>query len=313
MRDRESTLSDNISQMKKARTDRVVHVCLFIGLAVAIGIAIFAVALPRDSAAPAGGDGLDTASVASTSAGGQPTLQELAAVVDAMGTRMAAQDAIIHAATIAGLQARVATLEATPSPTTPGPTGAPSAWVAVVGTINITSENDPAVLLSRSLLSTGRITGDPTTPFYHQITSVTGYLQFLGNPGLVTLGTGFPRLTHVERYLVIGRNHNLATFGAAFPALVALGAQTNNNGMSGCQLPNNGISLSVVENYALTTFGTAFGSLRRICGMLHINSNPLLTDFEALRNLTCHGGVWQNNPAYWCQGCPAWLLAKPQC
>ena len=55
-----------------------------------------------------------TPAAASPLAGGQPTLLELAAVVDAMGTRMAAQDATIvsHAATITGLQAQVATHEA---------------------------------------------------------------------------------------------------------------------------------------------------------------------------------------------------------
>ena len=76
---------------------------------------------------------------------------------------------------------------------------------------------------------------------------------------------------------------------------------------------SDGVSLYIWGNPALVTLGTAFRSLRRIPGTLVICGSPLLTDFEALRNLTCHGGVYQNNPSAYCHNCPGWLLSKPWC
>ena len=67
------------------------------------------------------------------------------------------------------------------------------------------------------------------------------------------------------------------------------------------------------NNPALTTLGTAFESLTSLAGQIYFNLNPLLTDFEALRNLRCHGGVWENNPASFCVGCPSWLINLPRC
>ena len=185
----------------------------------------------------------------------------------------------------------VAPTTATPTtaaPTTVAPTTAvPTvAGVASSGDMRIYHSTDPAVL------STGT---------YPVTTSVGGYLQIDTNPGLTTMVDAFPRLTRVERYLQIDSNANLDALGNAFPVLVELGTDSN------------GASLRVYNNAALQGFGTAFASLRRIPGTLYIQNNPLLTDWEALRHLECHGGVYQNSPTSHCQNCPTWLLAKPRC
>ena len=179
----------------------------------------------------------------------------------------------------------------TGSPTTSTPTTSPTssptvAGVAHSGDITIASSTDPAVL---------------STANYPVTTSVIGYLLVQRNPGLSTMGNAFGRLVGVEGQLQIESNNALTTLGAAFPVLVELGTA------------GNGISLYVHENPALVTLGTAFASLRRISGTLFINNNRLLTNFEALRQLECHGGVYNNDPWRSCMGCPAWLLALPQC
>ena len=111
----------------------------------------------------------------------------------------------------------------------------------------------------------------------------------------------FPRLTAVEGRLVISDNNQLVTLGNAFPVLDDLG------------IGNSGDSLRVWGNDALRSLGTAFASLRRIPGTLYFSENPLLTDWDALRTLVCHGGAYRNDPTANCQGCPGWLLALPQC
>ena len=161
------------------------------------------------------------------------------------------------------------------------------AGVTHSGYMGISSSTDPAVL------STGT---------YPATTRVDGVLSIDSNPGLTTLDGGFPRLTRIEMDLYIGNNRNLVTLGNAFPVLVEPGTSGG-----------RGVSLYVQSNLALQSLGTAFASLRRIPGTLYVINNPLLTDWEALRNLECHGGAYQNNPALYCVGCPAWLLAKPQC
>ena len=149
-----------------------------------------------------------------------------------------------------------------------------------------------------------------STGIYPITTSVGGRLHISSNPGLTTAENAFPRLTRVQERcaptcawsgLNIELNDNLATLGNAFPALVELGSD------------RNGIALSVSGNSALTTLGSAFASLRRIPGRHRFQNNPLLTDFEALRNVECHGGIFQNFPTPYCQNCPAWLLALPRC
>ena len=183
-----------------------------------------------------------------------------------------------------GASSAPTTATPTPAPTTVAPTTAvPTvAGVASSGDMRIYHSTDPAVL------STGT---------YPVTTSVGGYLQIDTNPGLTTMVDAFPRLTRVEQYLQIDSNANLDALGNAFPVLVELGTDSN------------GASLRVYNNAALQGFGTAFASLRRIPGTLYIQNNPLLTDWEALRHLECHGGVYQNSPTSHCQNCPTWLLA----
>ena len=118
---------------------------------------------------------------------------------------------------------------------------------------------------------------------YLVTTSVTGSLTIDSNAGLTTAGAAFPRLTRVGGYLCIMGNRNLATLGTAFPVLGEFGTHST------------GISLFVYNNAALRSLGTAFASLRRIPGTLLFNDNPLLTDWEALRNLTCHGSPYYSS------------------
>ena len=157
-----------------------------------------------------------------------------------------------------------------------------------------------------------------STGTYPITTRVGGYLEIYLNPqshlqgGLTTLDDGFPRLSYVEQHVDIRANPYLVTLGDAFPALVHIGTENSPNFVGGFTSAT-GMSLYVNGNPLLQSLGSAFASLRRIPGTLRIEDNPLLTDFEALRNLECHGGAYLNNPARYCQGCPTWLLAKPQC
>lgn len=158
-------------------------------------------------------------------------------------------------------------------------------WGTHSGDMVIQYSADPTVLSSGTLPGTTR---------------VTGYLSIYSN-SLTTLGNGLPWLISVGEHLTIGPSDNLVTLGSAFPLLSDLGTD------------GGYVSLIVAGNAALTTLGTAFASLLRIPGTLLIEYNPLLTDWEALRNLECHGGAYLNDTARYCQGCPTWLLAKPQC
>ena len=183
----------------------------------------------------------------------------------------------------------------TPAPTTAYPSATPTVGgVAHSGDIRIVDTNDDPLELS--------------TGTYPVTTSVSGDVNVGNNPGLRTLGNAFPRLTRVDGVVTFWGNDNLATLGTAFPVLVELGTSANNN---------YGRSLVLANNPTLRTLGSAFASLRRISGTVYFNNNPLLTNFEALRNVECHGGMavdqgW-GNPSVYCQGCPAWFLAKPQC
>ena len=68
----------------------------------------------------------------------------------------------------------------------------------------------------------------------------------------------------------------------------------------------------------LTTLGTAFNNIQNIHGELQIQNNPLLTNFEALRGLQCHGSPSGNGTHYYdqrtnCVNCPDWLKNLPRC
>ena len=104
-RDREAALSANISQMKKAWTERVVQVGLFVGLAVVIGIAIYSVALPRD---PADGDTNPVPAFLALAA----RFKAMRAVVGAIGTRGHAAGGRDAAATAAAAAAQAAAAQA---------------------------------------------------------------------------------------------------------------------------------------------------------------------------------------------------------
>ena len=156
---------------------------------------------------------------------------------------------------------------------------------------------------------------------------------YMGNPALTSMNGAFPMLQRVGGGLTVSQaQRRLTSMNGAFPELLEVGggvyvkyndALTSMDGAFPKLLAIRG-GLRVQFNNALTSLGTAFRSLRRIEGMIWFRNNSRLTDFEALRNLTCHGGVYAhaldthfsrtlNDPPYNCQGCPIWLLALPAC
>ena len=101
--------------MKKARTDRVIHAVLFVGLAVAIGIAIYAVAMGGAAeAVPPPPPSPTTAVVAASSAAGEQGGTSLAQLATEFRAAIVAKDATISAlnATVGALATRIAVIEA---------------------------------------------------------------------------------------------------------------------------------------------------------------------------------------------------------
>ena len=200
---------------------------------------------------------------------------------------------------------------------TAAPSSNPTAWTEVIhlGNVDIQNSNDPAALETEYYDSITNVTGFLQIAFnsgfrsmdgtFQNLKRTGGYFSIGYNQGLASTGDAFPRLEQIEGYLNIENNDNLTSLDTAFFDLVQIGTVANPG--------NHGISLYIVSNRLLTTLGTAFRSLRRIDGTLEIHSNPLLTDFEALRNLICHGGVYESDPSRDCQNCPSWLLDKPRC
>ena len=148
---------------------------------------------------------------------------------------------------------------------------------------------------------------------------VGGYITIGRNWYLTSMGTAFSALRRVGYFLEISLNLRLPSLGDAFSALEEVGLSnpgwimirqnaaltTLGDGFAALRMiPRN---LAIQNNHALTSLGTAFRSLRRVVGELYIHDNPLLTDFEALRNLTCHGGISR------CQNCPDWLINLSRC
>ena len=118
-----------------------------------------------------------------------------------------------------------------------------------------------------------------------------GYLYIRSNNNLHTL-TGFGNLASIGGYLYIRSNPSLTITG--FGNLLSI----------------QGI-LSIGYNDNLQTI-TGFGNLASIGDHLNIDNNGNL-DFEPLRGLSCHGGVYSNDPSSYCQGCPQWLIGLPRC
>ena len=144
-----------------------------------------------------------------------------------------------------------------------------------------------------------------------------------GNNALSTFGTAFrsDSLQEVEKAIIIYNNEAVTTLGASFPTIVEIGTdpdgqRENPNNVCtriGGTLTTCFLSLHIQGNAELTTLGTAFGSLRRMYGAILIQNNPRLSDFDALRNLECHNGIYQNDPSTNCENCPNWLINLPGC
>ena len=213
----------------------------------------------------------------------------------------------------------------TPASSEPGASTSPVPTESLaVNNLVIIHSSDPAVLEGEG---------------YEAITSVTGRLYIFNNAAMSTLGAAFQSLVHVGHKVQIEGNPNLISFGTSFQSLLSIGSTR----FTGCNLliRNNvnltslgtafeslvtiggalysGHYLTIDNNPRLASFGTSFRSLTRLTGPIVIrNNNAGLTDFENFRNLTCHGGVYQGNPsaetkAYYCQGCPDWLVNLPTC
>ena len=94
-RDRTASVVANIAQMKKTRSDRMLHVGLLVGVAVAISVAIYAATLPRDAATSADSADSGTTVVSPMAEQSDPALVVLLARVEATEVRMAARDDVI--------------------------------------------------------------------------------------------------------------------------------------------------------------------------------------------------------------------------
>ena len=146
---------------------------------------------------------------------------------------------------------------------------------------------------------------------------VEGNLRISQHVAATTLGTGRHPLpskrSRVERRIRICANGVVATLGASFSSLVHMGRDPARDGRAKlCERLGrcSDAALEIINDPVLTTLGTAFASLRQIHGNIEFR-NPLLTNFEARRNLECHNGVRSNSPSTNCVNCPDWLLPPP--
>lgn len=78
-------------------------------------------------------------------------------------------------------------------------------------------------------------------------------------------------------------------------------------------LDADGVSLRIERNYKLQSLGSGFPVLTQLVGKLFIQSNPYLTDFSGLDNLSCHGGIYLGDPSRYCQNCPDRIINLPRC
>ena len=120
------------------------------------------------------------------------------------------------------------------------------------------------------------------------------YLYVYQNIALTSFGSAFSNLTTIGGYLDIRANGALTTLGSAFSSLATVGGH-----------------LTIYSDHPLTSLGTAFSNLTEVHGYIHIRANPRLSNFETLRNLRCHGGVYTNDPSNYCQNCPSRLINLP--
>ena len=203
------------------------------------------------------------------------------------------------------------TLSPTDSPTTstptPSPTPSPSLSPNPSTTLSPPTPSPPTLRFVEDNYSAKPVStlysGDlaingvfPNTPSnYPRLTSVTNGHMFIDrNPALTSLGGAFPELRGIAQTLRISSNAALTSLGDGFPVLRETGG------------------LNIYANEGLTTLGTAFRSLERVVGNFRFSGNPVLTNFEALRNLSCHNGI-RGDISLYCVNCPEWLINKPGC
>ena len=107
-------------------------------------------------------------------------------------------------------------------------------------------------------------------------------------------------ITTIGGGLNLWNNEMITTLGTHFQSLVSVGAY-----------------FEIIGNDNLASFGTAFRRLTRITGTIAIKGNNAgLTDFENVRTLGCHGGVYSSSSypdTDYCEGCPSWLINLPRC
>ena len=186
---------------------------------------------------------------------------------------------------------------ASSNPTTPPPTEHPTAAPSDLTSALVAYTGDVSVVYNRYMyLAPTAIYANYPENCSPTIISISGFLYIANNHynvpnylGLVSMEGAFSGLREIGSNLEITGNYALVTMGDGFAELQQIGGV-----------------LQISNHVALTSLGTAFSSLER-AGSLQINGNPLLTDFEALRNLRCHGG------SALCENCPAWLTNKPRC
>lgn len=128
----------------------------------------------------------------------------------------------------------------------------------------------------------------------------SGNIQIKSNIYVTSMNGAFSQLQNTDGQLVIDNNLQLRTLGNAFPLVPVI-------------INPSATAFQITSNPQLTTLGTSFNSLRQIFGKIDIRDNPLLQNFEALRNLECHGGIRFNNATEYCENCPTWLIDLPVC
>lgn len=128
----------------------------------------------------------------------------------------------------------------------------------------------------------------------------SGNIQIESNIHVTSMNGAFSQLQNMDGQLVVHNNLQLRTLGNAFPLVPVI-------------INPSASAFQITSNPQLTTLGTSFNSLRQIFGKIYIRDNPLLQNFEALRNLECHGGIRLNNATLYCENCPDWLVTKPVC
>ena len=184
---------------------------------------------------------------------------------------------------------------------------------SVKGTFQLLSFNIPSSLVFENLLSINRFLEIKQVNINYE--NAFPKLRKIGDDLKIrhsypnSLSNAFPNLTEIGNYqdywsldITLDSSTSLDN---AFPELEKIGSLWNNDSLT--------LSL-YIKGDQLESLGTAFQSLRRIPGVIAFGST--ITNFTALDNLECHGGIYNNSdkPSInYCEHCPSSLIQKSFC